>query len=121
VVPAEKIEPHTENPEEFLVELTREQITQLPAFHEDLIESEAEWREYEQKLRQTSGWTEPGATTHAIEVEALRSPTGTPPEIAGERTTAEVRRRWAIFQDSLRRNREKILARSSRRAEKKAS
>jgi hypothetical protein len=115
LVPAERIQPHPENREEFLVELTRQQVEQLPVFSEELIESEDRWREYEQKFTEVALWPPVAIETDAH--AALRSPLGTPPEVAGEKTTAEVRRRWAIFQDSLQREREQLRSRGAAPAE----
>ena len=116
VVPADRVQPHPENREEFLVELSREQIESLPEFREELVESEPGWAEYEQRFRQVTGWSPIVAAEvpaqkamTADELAALRSPTGTPPEVAGQKTTAEVRRRWAMFQENLQRDRERIL------------
>jgi sporulation protein YlmC with PRC-barrel domain len=47
-------------------------------------------------------------------VAGLRSPKGTAPEVAGEKTTSYMRRRWAAFEDGLRRNRQDILAKRGR-------
>ena len=106
LVPAEQVQPHPENREEFLVELTREQVQELPVFSEELIESEERWREYEQKFSGVALW--PPVAIEDSSAAALRSPLGTPPEVAGSKTTAEVRRRWAIFQESLKRDRERF-------------
>lgn len=106
LVPAEQVQPHPENREEFLVELTREQVQRLPVFSEELIESEDRWREYEQKFSGVALW--PPVAIADSSAAALRSPMGTPPEVAGSKTTAEVRRRWAIFQDNLKRDRERL-------------
>jgi hypothetical protein len=115
LVPAEQVQPHPENREEFLVDLTREQVQQLPVFSEELIESEDRWREYEQKFSDVALW--PPVAIADSSAAALRSPMGTPPEVAGSKTTAEVRRRWAIFQESLKRDRERLRAEAPAPAE----
>lgn len=115
LVPAEQVQPHPENREEFVVELTREQVQQLPVFSEDLIESEERWREYEQKFSGVTLW--PPVAIEDSSTAALRSPMGTPPAVAGPKTTAEVQRRWAIFQESLKRDRDQHRADSPMPAE----
>ena len=115
LVPAEQVQPHPENREEFVVELTREQVQQLPVFSEDLIESEDRWREYEQKFSGVALW--PPVAIGESSAAALRSPIGTSPEVAGSKTTAEVRRRWAIFQESLKRDRDRLRGESPTPAE----
>jgi len=53
------------------------------------------------------------------QVAGLRSPKGTAPEVASEKTTNYMRRRWAAFEDGLRRNRQDILAKRGRQGDQR--
>jgi len=112
VVPAPRLlaQPEAEG---FVIQLSRAQIEKLPPFNEDLIGSEQAWKQYERAYHDATGWSE-DRRSPLDSTALLRSPVGTSPEIAKQRTTAEVRRRWALFQDNLRKNRDQILAKAAK-------
>src|SRR5207248_488561 len=99
VVPAPRLlaQPEAEG---FVIQLSRAQIEKLPPFNEDIIGSEQAWKQYERAYHEATGWSE-DRRSPLDSTALLRSPVGTSPEIAKQRTTAEVRRRWALFQDNL--------------------
>src|ERR1700735_446720 len=56
IVPPKEIRPSVQHAEDFLVDLTKEQIEAFPAYDEKTLTSEAKWAEYEQNYR--SKWVE---------------------------------------------------------------
>jgi hypothetical protein len=119
VVPAPRLLAQPEA-EEFIIQLSRAQIEKLPPFNEDIIGSEQAWKQYERAYHEAAGWSE-DRRSPLDSTTLLRSPVGTPPEIAKQKTTAEVRRRWALFQDNLRKNRDQILAKAAKNKDRGAA
>lgn len=132
VVPAGHIEPRADEENEFQAGLSKDQIEHLPVYREELVENDEDWKRYEDLYQASLGanydWQAgssaaqpPPTVDHESAgksavldqsprgLDELRSPKGTPPEIASAKTTAALRRRWEIFQENLQSNREDIL------------
>lgn len=125
VVPAERIEARGDasgekGENEFVVAMTRQHIERLPAYDERLLEEDENWAKYEKSYGESTLAMPPRASeTAPDQVAALRSPKGTAPEVASEKTTNYMRRRWAAFEDGLRRNRQDILAKRGRQGDQR--
>jgi hypothetical protein len=135
IVPPQEIRPSLQHEDDFLVDLTKEQIETFPAYDGTALTSEEKWADYERRYR--SKWVE-RPVMHREATDRNITPTthqqvgagsGTIP--SGEEDTAEldagaeitpVRKeatmevspagptlRWSAFEDSLRQRREEVL------------
>lgn len=133
VVPPSEIRPSLQHADDFLVDLTKEQIEAFPAYDGKELTSEEQWADYEQRYR--SKWVE-SPVMHREATDRNITPTtkqqvdagsGTIP--SGEETaeldtaTLEPARtegtmdvspmgpslRWSAFEDTLRRRRDEVL------------
>jgi hypothetical protein len=151
IVPPQEIRPSLQHEDDFLVDLTKEQIESFPPYDGAVLTSEEKWADYERRYR--SKWVEDpvlhreasdrnitpttrqqvGAGSGTIasgEEEAAELDAET--EIAPVRTEANMEvspsgptLRWSAFEDSLRQRREEVLQSSidnvKRQDAKKAS
>ena len=135
IVPPKEIRPSVQHAEDFLVDLTKEQIEAFPAYDEKTLTSEAKWAEYEQNYR--SKWVE-SPVMHREATDRNITPTTKQQVDAGSGTiptsdvdTAELdldtdvaplhqqatmevsatgpSLRWSAFEDTLRQRREDVL------------
>ena len=72
VVPARDIRPSTDDPDEYRVDLTKEQIESFPPYDSRDVESEDRWNDYENRYR--SQW-ETGPVMHRKETDHNITPT----------------------------------------------
>ncbi|HEX3323071.1 MAG TPA: PRC-barrel domain-containing protein [Terriglobales bacterium] len=72
VVPAREIRPSTEDPDEYRVDLTKQQIESFPAYDSRDVESDDRWNDYENRYR--SQW-ETGPVMHRKETDHNITPT----------------------------------------------
>jgi len=56
LVPADRIFPHSKNPEDFVVGVTKQQIESFPPYDEKNLESEERWTKYEREFKER--WTD---------------------------------------------------------------
>jgi len=142
VVPPSEIRPSLQHADDFLVDLTKEQIEAFPAYDEKELTSEEQWADYEQ--RYCMKWVE-SPVMHREATDRNITPTtkqqvgagsGTIPsaddtaeldiaDVASARTegTMDVSPmgpslRWSAFEDTLRRRREEVLQSSIDNAKK---
>jgi hypothetical protein len=134
VVPPQEIRPSMQHEDDFLVDLTKEQIETFPAYDGTALTSEEQWADYERRYR--SKWVE-RPVMHREATDRNITPTtqqqvgagsGTIPasddtaeldaetEITPVRTEATMEvspagptLRWSAFEDSLRQRREEVL------------
>ncbi len=151
IVPPQEIRPSLQHEDDFLVDLTKEQIESFPPYDGAVLTSEEKWADYERRYR--SKWVE-DPVLHREASDRNITPTtrqqvgagsGTIPsgeeeaaeldaetEIAPVRTEANMEvspsgptLRWSAFEDSLRQRREEVLQSSidnvKRQDAKKAS
>src|SRR6266850_695428 len=137
LVPENSISPSAENRDDFYAPITKDQVKRLPAYDEKALQRDEDWAEYERKYNLV--WEEDpvmhikgtdrvlipphemeesmdsgniaGANRQDTGTAELRSPMGTSPSQAGEKTSSAIRQRWQNFENALRNNREEILAR----------
>ena len=72
VVPAREIRPSTDDPDEYRVDLTKEQIESFPPYDSRDVESDDRWNDYENRYR--SQW-ETGPVMHRKETDHNITPT----------------------------------------------
>jgi sporulation protein YlmC with PRC-barrel domain len=145
VVPPQEIRPSLQHEDDFLVDLTKEQIEAFPPYDGAALTSEEQWADYEKRYR--SNWVEK-PVMHREATDRNVTPTTMQQVGAGSGTippaddTAEIDTdveltpvhneatmdvspsgptlRWSAFEDTLRQRREEVL-RSSIENAKKAS
>jgi sporulation protein YlmC with PRC-barrel domain len=137
LVPGNSISPSAETRDDFYAPITKDQVKRLPAYDEKNLQRDEDWGEYERKynlvweedpVMRIKGTDRVLIPPHEMEesmdsgdiaaadsrdtgTAELRSPMGTPPSQAGEKTSSAIRQRWQNFEEALRNNREEILAR----------
>ena len=60
MVPADRIEMRGDKEDEYRVNVNKQQIETFPAYDEAHLRDEKKWKDYEEKYRKASGWTEAG-------------------------------------------------------------
>jgi hypothetical protein len=148
IVPPQEVRPSLQHQDDFLVDLTKEQIESFPAYDENDLASEERWADYEKRYR--SKWVE-SPVMHREDTDRNITPTtqqqvgvgvGTISssddtaelEVAGLDAASEVAPihiegtmevsasgpslRWSAFEDSLRQRREEVLQSSIENAKK---
>ena len=144
LVPPEAVRPSVQHEDDFLVDLTKEQVEGFPAYDDATLRSEEKWADYEQWYR--SKWVEK-PVMHREGTDRNVTPTTQQPEGAGtgtipasEADTAELEpeteinavheqaameidpngptMRWTTFEDTLRRRREEVLQSSIENAKR---
>jgi sporulation protein YlmC with PRC-barrel domain len=145
VVPPQEIRPSLQHEDDFLVDLTKEQIEAFPPYDGKALTTEEKWAEYEKWYR--SKWVEKpvmhreatdrnvtpttmqqigaGSGTIASSDDTAEIDSGVEPSPVHNEATMEVSTsgptlRWSAFEDTLRQRREDVL-RSSIENAKKAS
>jgi sporulation protein YlmC with PRC-barrel domain len=148
IVPPQEVRPSLQHQDDFLVDLTKEQIESFPAYDEKDLTSEERWADYEKRYR--SKWVEspvmhreatdrnvtptteqqvgegsgtiPSADdTAELDVRELEAATEvTPIHVEGtmEVSASGPSLRWSAFEDSLRQRREEVLQSSIENAKK---
>ena len=148
IVPPQEVRPSLQHQDDFLVDLTKEQIESFPAYDEKDLTSEERWADYEKRYR--SKWVEspvmhreatdrnvPPTTeqqvgagsgtipanddTAELDVRELEAATEvTPIHVEGtmEVSASGPSLRWSAFEDSLRQRREEVLQSSIENAKK---
>jgi hypothetical protein len=131
IVPPQEVRPSLQHEDDFLVDLTKEQIEHFPPYDGTQLTSEETWADYEKRYR--ANWVEK-PVMHRAETDRNITPTtkqqldagsGTIP--AGDAETAELdvtpirtqaqmdispagpSLRWTAFEDTLRQRREEVL------------
>jgi sporulation protein YlmC with PRC-barrel domain len=135
IVPPQEIRPSLQHEDDFLVDLTKEQIETFPPYDGTALTSEEQWADYERRYR--SKWVEKpvmhreatdrnitpttqqqvGAGSGTIspdeedtaELDAETDITPIRTEGAMEASLAGPTLRWSAFEDSLRQRREEVL------------
>jgi sporulation protein YlmC with PRC-barrel domain len=135
VVPPQEIRPSLQHEDDFLVDLTKEQIESFPPYDRAALTSEEQWADYEQRYR--SKWVEKpvmhreatdrnitpttrqqvGAGSGTVssdeedtaELDAETEVTPIRSEATMEVSLAGPTLRWSAFEDSLRQRREEVL------------
>lgn len=148
IVPPQEVRPSLQHQDDFLVDLTKEQIESFPAYDENDLASDERWADYEQRYR--SKWVE-NPVLHREATDRNVTPTTQQPVGAGSGTiasaedTAELEvseldaateitpihiegtmevsasgpsLRWSAFEDSLRQRREEVLQSSIENAKR---
>ena len=135
IVPSQEIRPSLQHENDFLVDLTKEQIESFPPYDGTALTSEEKWADYEQRYR--SKWVEkpvmhreatdrnvtpttrqqvgagagtiPSSEEDAAELDAETEVEPVRSEATMEVTPAGPTLRWSAFEDSLRQRREEVL------------
>lgn len=130
IVPPGVIRPSLQHEDDFLVDLTKEEIEDFPAYDEKTLTSEEQWADYEKWYR--SKWVEKpvmhreatdrnitpttqqqvgagSGTIPTTEEEADTNVTPLHTEGAMEVTPSGPSLRWSAFEDTLRQRREEVL------------
>ena len=140
VVPPSAVRPSVQHRNDYLVELTQEQVESFPPYDGEALSSEDRWADYERRYR--SNW-ETGPVMHRVATDRNITPTtkqqiqsgsGTIPSMTDEEaeapitpitteaamdvSTAGPSLRWTTFEDRLRKRREEVLESSIRNAKK---
>lgn len=140
VVPPNEVRPSVQHRDDYLVELTKEQIESFPAYDGEALSSEEKWADYERRYR--SNW-DTGPVMHRVATDRNITPTtkqqidagsGTMPSVTDEEaeapitpitteatmdvSTAGPSLRWTTFEDRLRQRREEVLESSIRNAKR---
>jgi hypothetical protein len=146
IVPPQEIRPSLQHAEDFLVDLTKEQIEAFPPYDGTALTSEEKWADYERRYRSKwvenpvmhreatdrnitpttqqqvgagSGTISAGDDTAELDARELAAATEiTPIHIEGtmEVSASGPSLRWSAFEDSLRQRREEVLQSSIDRA-----
>jgi len=148
IVPPQEVRPSLQHQDDFLVDLTEEQIESFPPYDERDLTSEEQWADYEKRYR--SKWVEkpvmhreatdrnitpttqqqvgagsgtiPSADdTHELDARELEAVTEvTPIHVEGtmEVSASGPSLRWSAFEDTLRQRREEVLQSSIENAKK---
>jgi sporulation protein YlmC with PRC-barrel domain len=95
LVPAREVMNTVEGDDHFRVNLTREQIERLPAFDEQVLSSDDEFKDYEQRYHSAGDWTDATVlhregSTHMITPTAEEMPAGSgdAPQVSAQRPFA---------------------------------
>lgn len=140
VVPPGELRPSLQHRDDYLVDLTKQQIESFPPYDGDALNSSAAWADYENRYR--SNW-ETGPVMHRVATDRNITPTtkqqiqsgsGTIPSMKDEEAEAPITpitteatmdvspagpaRRWTTFEDRLRQRREEVLESSIRNAKR---
>ena len=135
IVPPGEIRPSLQHQDDFLVDLTQEQIESFPAYDGAALTSEERWADYEKRYR--SKWVEkpvmhreatdrnitpttkqqvhagsgtiPGAEADMAQLDAETEVTPIRTEANMEVDPSGPTMRWTTFEDTLRRRREEVL------------
>jgi sporulation protein YlmC with PRC-barrel domain len=144
VVPPEEIRPSLQHEDDFLVDLTKEQIESFPPYDGTELTSEEQWADYERRYR--AKWIEkpvmhreatdrnitpttqqqagagsgtiPSDEADTAELDAETEVTPIRTEATMEVSLAGPTLRWSAFEDSLRQRREEVLQSSIENAKK---
>jgi hypothetical protein len=140
IVPPEEIRPSMQHEDDFLVDLTKEQIETFPAYDGAALTSEEKWADYERRYR--SKWVEKpvlhreatdrnitpttkqqidagsGTIPHTTEPEAATEVMPVHKEATMDVSPAGPSLRWTSFEDTLRNRREEVLQSSIDNAKK---
>jgi hypothetical protein len=148
IVPPQEVRPSLQHQDDFLVELTKEQVESFPAYDEAELSSEERWADYEKRYR--SKWVESPVMHREASDRNLTPPTEQQVAAGSEATsssddTAELDAReleaateltpihiegtmevsasgpslrWSAFEDSLRQRREDVLQSSIENAKR---
>jgi hypothetical protein len=146
IVPPREIRPSLQHEDDFLVDLTKEQIETFPPYDGASLTSEEQWADYERRYRSSAKWVE-NPVMHREATDRNITPTtqqqvgaesGTIPsdvedtaELDAETEVTPIRTeatmdvspagptlRWSAFEDSLRQRREEVLQSSIENAKK---
>ena len=147
IVPPQEVRPSVQHQDDFLVDLTKEQIEGFPPYDGHALTSEEKWADYERRYR--SKWddgpvmhragtdrnitptakqqvgagsgTIPASDTDTAEIEVETEVTPIHKDATMEVTPSGPSLRWSAFEDSLRQRREEVLQSSidnAKRAER---
>jgi hypothetical protein len=144
IVPPSEIRPSLQHEDDFLVDLTKEQIESFPPYDGASLSSEEKWADYEQKYR--SKWVEnpvmhraetdrnvtpttkqqvgsgagaiPTSDEVTAELEAETEITAMHPDPTIDVTAGGPSLRWTAFEDTLKQRREEVLQSSIDNAKK---
>jgi sporulation protein YlmC with PRC-barrel domain len=147
LVPPQEIRPSLQHEDDFLVDLTKEQIETFPPYDGTALTSEEKWADYERRYR--SKWVEkpvmhreatdrnitpttrqqldagsgaiPSSASGAAEEEAKTPILPLHSEATMDVSPAGPSLRWTTFEDTLRRRREEVLQSSIENAKKAES
>jgi sporulation protein YlmC with PRC-barrel domain len=140
VVPPTEVRPSVQHRDDYLVELTKEQVESFPAYDGASLSSEEKWADYEKRYR--SNW-ETGPVMHRTATDRNITPTtkqqvdagsGAIPSTTDPDAEAPITQitsqatmdvspagpslRWTTFEDRLRQRREDVLESSIRNAKR---
>jgi sporulation protein YlmC with PRC-barrel domain len=135
IVPPQEVRPSLQHENDFLVDLTKEQIESFPPYDGKALTSEEEWADYERRYR--SKWVEspvmhreatdrnvtpttkqqvgagsgaiPAADADTAEVDTRGEVTAFHTDATMETSAAGPSLRWSTFEDTLRQRREEVL------------
>ncbi|HKI25028.1 MAG TPA: PRC-barrel domain-containing protein [Candidatus Sulfotelmatobacter sp.] len=135
IVPPDEIRPSLQHEDDFLVDLTKEQIESFPPYDSDDLSSEDKWADYERRYR--SKWVEkpvmhreatdrnitpttkqqldagsgtlPASDADTAELDLETELTPVHPEATMDVSPSGPTLRWISFEDSLHRRREEVL------------
>lgn len=105
IVPADRLQPSPEHENDYVVNLTKNQIESFPLYDENAVESQERWGDYENRYQ--SAWTD-SPVQHRVGSEKNVTPSVVPP-----RGTSNLGRRWTAFEGRLRRERDVIVGHCS--------
>jgi len=139
IVPPDEVRPSLQHEDDFLVDLTKEQIETFPPYDGETLTSEEKWTDYERRYR--SKWVE-RPVMHREATDRNVTPTTKQQLDAGSGTLSSVEEditadvvplhnegtmevspsgpslRWTAFEDTLRQRREEVLKSSIENAKK---
>jgi len=143
LVPPREVRPSVQHRDDYLVELTQEQIESFPPYDSEALSSEERWADYERRYR--SNW-ETGPVMHRVATDRNVTPTtkqqvqsgsGVIPSMKDEEAEAPITPirteatmdvsatgpslRWRTFEDRIRMRREEVLDSSIRQAKRTTS
>jgi hypothetical protein len=144
IVAPTEIRPSLQHQDDFLVDLTKEQIESFPPYDRADLSSEEQWADYERRYR--SKWVEkpvmhrkatdrnitpttmqqvdagsdpiPASDADTAELDLETEVTAVHPEAAMDIDLSGPTLRWSAFEDSLRRRREEVLQSSINNAKR---
>lgn len=148
IVPPQEVRPSLQHQDDFLVELTKDQIESFPAYDDKDLTSEERWADYEKRYRSKwvespvmhreatdrnitpttqqqvgagSGTISAGDDTGELDARELEAATEVKPVHIGgtmEVSASGPSLRWSAFEESLRQRREDVLQSSIEKAKK---
>ena len=143
LVPPREVRPSVQHRDDYLVELTKEQIESFPPYDGEALSSEERWADYERRYR--SNW-ETGPVMHRVATDRNVTPTtkqqvqagsGVIPSMKDEEAETPITPirtegtmdvsatgpslRWRTFEDRIRMRREEVLDSSIRQAKRTTS